>query len=262
MCGPRCDRAICDPSCVRGRCTGPNNCQCYPGWGGKICDAHETCNEGAVHLVGGDDESRGRVLFCYNGAWYSVCADGWDTTGDEARVVCETLGYNTSNYALANYGRGISPVLPVTIQCASTKDALIDCSMEELDIRQCRNLAGVNCRLPPCVTEGLTNCSQCGVDPCYFEYISSFDCNCYTDCFSTGESSATFAIERDCSEEACDHGAVQLVGGLTDSTGRLEFCAHGIWGRVCNYLDYWGPENARVVCHQLKFSEEGEVWIV
>ena len=60
--------------------------------------ADETCNEGAVHLVGGDDESRGRVLYCYNGAWYSVCADGWDTTGDEARVVCDTLGYNTSNY--------------------------------------------------------------------------------------------------------------------------------------------------------------------
>ena len=123
------------------------------------------------------------------------------------------------NIALANYGRGISPVLPVTIQCASTKNALIDCSMEELDIRQCRNLAGVNCRLrkivllfgahysiyttvlftAPCVTEGLTSCSQCGVDPCYYEYISSFDCSCYTDCFSTGESSATFAIERDCS---------------------------------------------------------------
>ena len=57
----------------------------------------------------------------------------------------------------------------------------------------------------------------------------------------------------------CEHGAVQLVGGLTDSTGRLEFCAHGMWGRVCNALGFWGSSNAKVVCHQLGFSREGEL---
>ena len=53
-----------------------------------------TCTEGTIHLVGGDDISRGRVEYCYDGTWYSVCANDWDTTGEEARVVCETLGYN------------------------------------------------------------------------------------------------------------------------------------------------------------------------
>ena len=52
-----------------------------------------TCEEGAVHLVGGDHITRGRVLYCYNGTWYSVCADDWDTTGNEARVICRTLQY-------------------------------------------------------------------------------------------------------------------------------------------------------------------------
>ena len=47
---------------------------------------------------------------------------------------------------------------------------------------------------------------------------------------------------------------VLLVGSLT-----LEFCAHGVWGRVCNKLDYWGPNNARVVCRQLGFSEQGNL---
>ena len=57
----------------------------------------------------------------------------------------------------------------------------------------------------------------------------------------------------------CEPGNVRLVGGVANSTGRLEFCAHGVWGRVCNALGYWGPNNSRVVCHQLGFSEEGKV---
>ena len=60
------------------------------------------------------------------------------------------------------------------------------------------------------------------------------------------------------SPQECEHGAVRLVGGVTDSTGRLEFCARGMWGRVCNYHDYWGPDNTRVVCRQLGFSDNGK----
>ena len=53
-----------------------------------------TCENGTVHLVGGDDVSRGRVQYCYEGTWYSVCASGWEDNGDEARVICSTLGYD------------------------------------------------------------------------------------------------------------------------------------------------------------------------
>ena len=52
------------------------------------------------------------------------------------------------------------------------------------------------------------------------------------------------------------------MGGVTNSTGRLEFCANGVWGGVCNRLGYWGLENARVVCRQLGFSEEGKTLLV
>ena len=48
--------------------------------------------------MGGDDLSRGRVQYCFNGSWYSVCADDWNTTGDEAGAICHTLGYDTSLY--------------------------------------------------------------------------------------------------------------------------------------------------------------------
>ena len=56
-----------------------------------------TCESGTVHLVGGDAISRGRVEYCYDGSWYSVCASDLDQEG--ARVVCNTLGYDTDNYS-------------------------------------------------------------------------------------------------------------------------------------------------------------------
>ena len=56
----------------------------------------------------------------------------------------------------------------------------------------------------------------------------------------------------------CEEGEVRLVGGVTNSSGRLEVCANGIRGRVCNALRYWGLDNARVVCRQLGFSGEGK----
>ena len=49
--------------------------------------------------MGGDDISRGRVEYCYNGSWYSLCADGWETVGEEARVICETAGQKSSRYS-------------------------------------------------------------------------------------------------------------------------------------------------------------------
>ena len=59
----------------------------------ELSSSDNTCVDGTLHLVGSDDVSRGRVEYCSNGTWYSLCADGWDTTGNEANVVCRTWGY-------------------------------------------------------------------------------------------------------------------------------------------------------------------------
>ena len=53
--------------------------------------------DGTVHLVGGDSILRGRVEYCYQGTWHSVCASGWDDRGNEARVICRSLGYDFGN---------------------------------------------------------------------------------------------------------------------------------------------------------------------
>ena len=53
-----------------------------------------TCEHGKVHLVGNNALSHGRVEYCYEGSWYSVCAEDFDEEG--ARVVCESLGHDTA----------------------------------------------------------------------------------------------------------------------------------------------------------------------
>ena len=44
-------------------------------------------------MVGSYSVKEGRVEYCYNATWHSVCADNWDDY--HASVVCSSLGYST-----------------------------------------------------------------------------------------------------------------------------------------------------------------------
>ena len=48
------------------------------------------CFDGKVRLVGGANDSEGRVEVCRRGAWTTVCDEGWDEYA--ARVICREIG--------------------------------------------------------------------------------------------------------------------------------------------------------------------------
>ena len=71
-------------------CTITQYCRCWNGYASLNCTVSE-CSEGAVDLVGGMNETEGRVEICLYGLWGIVCDSLW--TVQEAKIVCKQLGY-------------------------------------------------------------------------------------------------------------------------------------------------------------------------
>ena len=74
-----------------------------------------------------------------------------------------------------------------------------------------------------------------------------------SDCIALG-----LDVSRNCSD-----GDVRLVGGAVEYEGLVEICVNGAWGTVCygtssnSYFNYWGYDEARIVCRQLGHQEYG-----
>lgn len=107
---------------------------------GVICTNTTRCTEGAIHLLRGDTTASGRVQYCYQGIWHSVCADNWQSN-QEARVICTKLGfaiYLSFSPVLVNYGQGKAPVLPLDIHCTGDDSTLSRCAIANLDSDECK----------------------------------------------------------------------------------------------------------------------------
>ena len=62
-----------------------------------------------------------------------------------------------------------------------------------------------------------------------------------------------------------ENGRVRLVDGANMAEGRLEICVNGEWGTVCNdgptNRDGFDIDAARIVCRQLEFPTDGELFM-
>ena len=90
----------------------------------------------------------GRVEFCYNNVWGTVCDDSWDYI--DARVVCRQLGFSPRGpYALSGafYDEGTGPILLDQVRCVGTESRLADCPANAIGDHNCGHHedAGVRC---------------------------------------------------------------------------------------------------------------------
>ena len=56
----------------------------------------------------------------------------------------------------------------------------------------------------------------------------------------------------------CNDGAIRLVGGASNYSGRVERCQDNQWKAIC--ADQWGENEATVVCRQLGFRTDSEIY--
>ena len=59
--------------------------------------------------------------------------------------------------------------------------------------------------------------------------------------------------------EPCTTGQVRLKGGNIPNEGRVEICMNNVWGTVCD--DLWSSTDTTVVCRQLGYSTQGQIFI-
>ena len=95
-----------------------------------------------MRLVGGLSSTDGRVEVFYNGAWGSICDNGWDM--DDALVVCRALGF-TDVYgatSAAEFGQGSGDVVFDDVRCVGNESSLWECPHGELGVSPCTHAPG------------------------------------------------------------------------------------------------------------------------
>ncbi|KAJ8038536.1 Deleted in malignant brain tumors 1 protein [Holothuria leucospilota] len=100
---------------------------------------------GDIRLASGN-KTAGRVEVFYNGEWGTVCDDYWDI--NDARVVCNQLGFQTAYHALtgASFGMGKGPIHFDDVACFGYELTLAECPRSDYPNCGHKEDASVSCK--------------------------------------------------------------------------------------------------------------------
>ena len=107
------------------------------------------CLQNAIRLRAGARRYEGRVEFCNNNVWGTVCDDLWGAP--DAQVACRQLGHSPTGavaLTLGNVVDGTGPILLDNVNCAGTESRLVDCPALPIGTHNCVHSedAGVRCQ--------------------------------------------------------------------------------------------------------------------
>lgn len=122
-----------------------------------------------------------------------------------------------------------SPVFIGAVNCSGQEANLLECS-SELSPASCVEVAGIVC-------QGMSD---------HFWLVAL--CILH------------IAVELDTLVGNCTEGDLRLEGGVNNTQGRVEVCLNNAWGTICN--SQFGTNEARVICHQLGFSNTSNVMLL
>ena len=104
------------------------------------------CSNGDVRLLEGTVPTEGRVEFCVNNVWASVCSDSWTNT--EAGVTCRQAGFAFEGATtVSTFGQGTVGAAVYDVTCTGSEEIITDCSTTLTQSCAAPINAGVRCQL-------------------------------------------------------------------------------------------------------------------
>ena len=96
------------------------------------------CIQGDVRLVDGTNQFNGRVEFCNNNEWGTVCDDNFFSI--DAMVVCRQLGFSPESAVRISSNRvpdGNGTIWLDNVACIGTEARLQDCRANPVGVHNC-----------------------------------------------------------------------------------------------------------------------------
>ena len=93
----------------------------------------------SIRLIGGANDTEGRVEVYYNKLWGTICDDDWDI--QDARVVCRQLGYAVAISAplRAAYGQGSGTIWLDNMECKGDENSIAECLHGGWGVENCHH---------------------------------------------------------------------------------------------------------------------------